>query len=62
MLGCNFTNSHRTLETYVNGFLQAGFVLERFVEPTVTPEELAAYPEMDDETRVPNFVLWRLGR
>ncbi len=62
MLGCDFTNFHRTLETYVNGFLQAGFVLERFVEPTVTPEELAAYPEMDDETRVPNFVLWRLGR
>ncbi|GAB4162863.1 MAG: class I SAM-dependent methyltransferase [Planctomycetota bacterium] len=62
MLNCDFTNFHRTLETYVNGFLQAGFVLERFVEPTVTPEDLAAYPEIDDEIRAPNFVIWLLRK
>jgi len=38
------------------------FKLERLVEPTVTPESLERYPELDDELRVPNFILFVLAK
>ncbi len=62
MLGVEFTNFHRPLETYVNGFLAAGFGMERLIEPTVTPEQLLSYPELDDELRVPNFIIYVLKK
>lgn len=60
MLGVEFTNFHRTLATYVNGFLNAGFAVAGIVEPTVTPEQVAAWPELVDELRVPNFIIYIL--
>ena len=60
MMKVRFTNFHRTLETYVRSYRQAGFVIEEIVEPTVTKEELKRYPELDDELRVPNFILFML--
>ncbi len=62
IMGVEITNFHRSLETYVAGFLEAGFAVERLVEPTVAPEQLAAWPELDDELRVPNFIVYVLGK
>jgi ubiquinone/menaquinone biosynthesis C-methylase UbiE len=62
MMGVEFTNFHRSLATYINGFLEAGFTLERLVEPTVTKENLALYPELADELRVPNFIIYTLKK
>ena len=62
MMGSEFTNFHRTLSTYILGFLNAGFTIEGIVEPTVTSEELQDYPELDDEQRVPNFIIYILKK
>ena len=62
MMGVEFTNFHRSLSTYLNGFVEVGFVLERIVEPTVTAEEVTRYPELDDELRVPNFIIYVLRK
>ncbi|MCG3179254.1 MAG: Ubiquinone/menaquinone biosynthesis C-methyltransferase UbiE [Phycisphaerae bacterium] len=62
MLGVEITNFHRTLGTYLNAYLDAGFALCRLIEPTVTDEALKAYPENDDEQRVPNFIIFVLAK
>jgi len=62
MMGAEFTNFHRSLSTYIKGFLDAGFTVERIAEPTVTPQQLQRYPELDDELRVPNFIIYVLGK
>lgn len=62
MLGVEFTNFHRTLSTYTRAFLDAGFILEGILEPTVAPERLALYPELADELRVPNFIIYILRK
>lgn len=62
MMGHEFTNFHRSLSTYVRGFLDAGFSVEDIVEPTVTEEDLVPYPELDDEMRVPNFIVYVLRK
>ncbi|MBB5190454.1 SAM-dependent methyltransferase [Silvimonas terrae] len=50
---------HRTLQTWVNGLLENGFVLERLLEPGPTLAALEARPELVDETRRPPFLLLR---
>ena len=62
MMGSEFTNFHRTLSTYISGFLDAGFNIEGIVEPTVNSEQLKDYPELDDELRVPNFIIYILKK
>ncbi|MEX0775447.1 MAG: class I SAM-dependent methyltransferase [Phycisphaeraceae bacterium] len=62
MMRVEFTNFHRTLMTYVDGFLAAGFTLQRIVEPTVTPQQLEQHPDLEDELRVPNFIIYVLGK
>lgn len=62
MLGVRFTNFHRSLERYVRSYLNAGFRIESIVEPTITEEELKLYPELDDEMRVPNFIIFALRK
>lgn len=57
MLGVALTNFHRTLSTYLQGYLQAGFSLESFIEPRVTAENVQNFPELADELRVPNFIV-----
>jgi SAM-dependent methyltransferase len=56
------TNYHRSLSTYINGFLEAGFSIEGIKEPTATEEQLALYPDLDDELRVPNFIIFELRK
>ncbi len=62
IMGEKLTNFHRSLSTYLNGFLAEGFAVERIVEPTVTREQLELYPELDDERRVPNFIIYVLRK
>jgi len=62
MMGVDFTNFHRTLATYLRGFQDAGFRLRNLVEPTVSEEQLAEWPELDDERRVPNFIIYVLEK
>ena len=62
MMGSDFTNFHRSLSTYVKGFLSAGFVMVDLIEPTVTDKQLEDYPQLDDETRVPNFIVYVLEK
>ena len=62
MWGKALTNFHRSLSTYLDGFLGAGFVLVRIVEPTVTASVLEQYPELADELRVPNFIIYVLDK
>ena len=56
------TNFHRTLSTYINTFIATGFLLKGIIEPTITREQLAAYPELDNELRVPNFIIYVLQK
>ena len=48
---------HRTVETYVNGLLDAGFRLARLEEPETDPALLAQKPEWRHERRRPPFLL-----
>ncbi|MGI6706666.1 MAG: class I SAM-dependent methyltransferase [Clostridia bacterium] len=62
MMWVKFTNFHRSLSTYINYFIQTGFILKGIAEPTVSMEQLKAYPELDDELRVPNFIVYILQK
>ena len=62
MMSVDFTNFHRTLSTYLQAYLSAGFVVGKLVEPTVAPADLERYPELDDELRVPNFIVYALQK
>lgn len=62
MMGVEFTNFHRTLATYINDFVQTGFTITKIVEPTVSAEQLEKYPELQDELRVPNFIVYILTK
>jgi SAM-dependent methyltransferase len=62
MWGEDLTNFHRSLSTYLDGFLDAGFVITRVVEPTVAQSDLQQYPELEDELRVPNFIVYVLDK
>ncbi len=62
IMGVPLTNFHRSLATYTRGFLDAGFRLDEILEPIPTEQELASYPELDDELRVPNFIIYVLRK
>ena len=62
MLGCDFTNFHRTLSTYIRAYRNAGFAVEEIIEPTPEAGDLERFPELDDELRVPNFMIVVLSK
>lgn len=62
MLNVDFTNFHRTLATYMNAFLKTGFTLEKLIEPRPTAEQMQQYPDIEDEDRVPNFIIYILRK
>ena len=62
IMGVELTNFHRSLSTYTSGFLKAGFSIEAIAEPTLSGEQLALYPELHDESRVPNFIIYTLNK
>jgi 2-polyprenyl-3-methyl-5-hydroxy-6-metoxy-1,4-benzoquinol methylase len=50
---------HRTFATLVNGLIEAGFVVERVVEPVPTDRWLESHPLATDERLRPMFLLIR---
>lgn len=48
---------HRTLATYVNTLIDAGFSIRKLVEPEPSPEMMAEREEMKEECRRPMFLL-----
>ena len=53
---------HRTVETYVNTLIRAGFVLEHLGEPAPSVEVLKARPMLEDDCRRPPFLFLRALR
>ena len=60
--GRRFINMHRTLSSYIEAFLKAGFTLEALREPVPSEEQLVANPSFDDEFRAPNFIIYMLKK
>lgn len=50
---------HRTFSTVVNTLVDAGFAIEKLVEPIPTPEQLRQYPDYADLLHKPDFLLVR---
>jgi SAM-dependent methyltransferase len=48
---------HRTVETYVNGLIDAGLILTRLTEPEATPEALEMRADLIETRRRPVFLL-----
>ena len=62
LCGVVLLNYHRTLSSYINAFIESGFILDRIDEPFPSPEQLAAYPQNDDILRVPLFIIYHLRK
>lgn len=56
-LGEQVTKYHKTLTTYLNSLITAGFEITGIVEPMPSEEMLATIPEMADELRRPMMLL-----
>lgn len=48
---------HRTLATYLNTVIEAGFTIVKLSEPQPAQEMLDKHPDMRDDTRRPMFLL-----
>lgn len=48
---------HRTIESYVNGLIGAGFSLERLLEPGPGQDDIARRPDLLDHTRRPSVLV-----
>jgi SAM-dependent methyltransferase len=48
---------HRTLASYLNTLIRAGFGIDRIDEWAPSPEQIAAHPEWANETHRPPFLL-----
>jgi SAM-dependent methyltransferase len=57
--GISIINWHRPLSAYMEAFLGAGLLLERFVEPLPADESLRDDPYCEDWFRLPEFVAMR---
>jgi SAM-dependent methyltransferase len=53
---------HRTVGTYVNTLLRAGFTLSHLEEWAPTEAQMAAHPEWEGERERPSFLLVACGR
>ncbi|WP_100012408.1 class I SAM-dependent methyltransferase [Lentibacillus sediminis] len=56
-LGMDVEKYHRSIATYFNTVIRAGFRVTEVSEPEPTPEAMAKYPEMQDEYRRPMFLM-----
>jgi len=56
-LGQHITKYHRTLTTYINDLLEAGFAIRKLVEPQPAPELLRSNAAMKEELRRPMMLL-----
>lgn len=53
----NVTKYHRTISTYINDLLDAGFMIRAVKESFPSVEMLKSNPEMEDENRRPMFLM-----
>lgn len=53
---------HRTFSSVINTLVDAGFVVERLMEPVPTEEMLEKYPEQRDLLHKPDFLVLRLKK
>ena len=53
----NVVKYHRTVSTYVNTLLNAGFQISKLAEPQPTPEMLIEQADLKDDRRRPVFLL-----
>lgn len=53
----NVTKYHRTISTYINDLLDAGFMIRAVKESFPSIEMLKSNPEMEDENRRPMFLM-----
>ena len=51
------TGNSYTLQTWMRWIIQAGFILEDFIEPYATDEAVAQHPGLDDSRIVPLFLI-----
>ena len=58
----NVTKFHRTLQTYVNTLIAAGFRLDHLGEPTPLPHALKERPSLTDALRRPPFLLLAVSK
>lgn len=56
-LGEDVIKFHKTLTTYVNGLIQAGFEITELIEPEPDRELFSIIPGMEDELRRPMMLL-----
>lgn len=57
--GIDVCNWHRPLEAYVQAFLECGLILDRFIEPRPSEQQVAERPAIAEHLRVPNFLAMR---
>ena len=53
---------HRTFSTIINTLVEAGFTIERMIEPTPTKELLEKYPKYKDLFHKPDFLLVKVTK
>ena len=49
-------------KTGIQGFMEIGFKIEEIIEPPISKEQLARYPELEDQSRAPNFIIYSLSK
>ncbi|WP_270179735.1 class I SAM-dependent methyltransferase [Alkalihalobacillus sp. CinArs1] len=53
---------HRTLSTYLNSIIRAGFTIVKVVEPTPSEEILKKYPTFEEDFRCADFIVFQLRK
>ncbi len=58
----NVKKYHRTFSSIVNSLVEAGFSIEKMIEPLPTEEILAEHPDQSDLFHKPDFLLIKAGK
>lgn len=53
---------HRTLTSYVNNVIKAGFTIEGLIEPKPSEEMLSKYPSFEEDFRSADFIVFKLRK
>lgn len=53
---------HRTFSSVINTLVEAGFVIEKLLEPIPTPEMIKQYPDHEDLLHKPDFLVVRVRK
>ena len=57
-----FLYFHRTLSSYVNTIVRAGFQIEEMIEPKPSIEMLEKYPSFEEDFRCSDFLVFKLRK